>query len=123
MCAGSAWDAFYVVADEEEGRLKFGITSGDPRPRLGDHKRAGYGRVVRLLVDLPGDVAPELERSVLAALRLAGEAPVQGREYFHDSVTALVLDVVDNYPTHPTDLTPRRWTTVPPQQPALFSIG
>jgi hypothetical protein len=111
LCAGKVWNVFYVVADDERGQLKFGITSGPPKQRLGDHARAGYGRVVRLLANLPGDVAPEMERSVLAALRMSGEAPVQGREHFDAAVTALVLDIVDHYPlTGPCPL-------IPAQQP------
>lgn len=98
LCVGKVWDAFYVVADDEEGRLKFGITSGDPRPRLRRHATAGYSRVVRLLVGLPAGVAFELESSVLATLRLAREKPVRGKEYFDDRVMGVVLDIVDNYP-------------------------
>lgn len=100
VCAGKAWDAFYVVADDEEGRVKFGITSGDPRPRLGNHKRAGYSRVVRRLTGLPGNVALEMERAVRATLLLARKKPVQGREYFDAASMAVILDVVDNYPIH-----------------------
>lgn len=100
VCAGKAWDAFYVVADDEEDRVKFGITSGDPRPRLKNHKRAGYSRVVRQLVGLPGNVALEMERAVRATLLLARKKPVQGREYFDAAAMAVILDVVDNYPIH-----------------------
>lgn len=48
------------------------------------------------LPGLPIGVAPRIEQDVLAALRLAGEAPVRGREYYTARVTALILDVVDN---------------------------
>jgi hypothetical protein len=98
LCAGKVWDAFYLVIDRARHRLKFGITSGAPGPRLRKHRRAGYVETVRLLIALPGGDAPELERAVLGALRMAGEAPAQGREYFDATVLALVLDVVDNYP-------------------------
>jgi hypothetical protein len=97
-CAGKAWDAFYVVADESAALLKFGITTGNGRSRLNDHRRDGFGTVYRFLPGLPGDTAPCLEREVQATLRLAGEVPVRGREYYRDHVTALVLDVVDHYP-------------------------
>lgn len=99
-CSGKVWNAFYVVADDINDHLKFGITSGDPRPRLQDHERDGFDRVVRLLTDLPEGVAHALERSVLATLRLAGEQPVRGREYFDMRAMATVLDVVDHHSTH-----------------------
>lgn len=92
------WDVFYVVADDKEGIVKFGVTSGDPRPRLGAHRASGLDRVVRLLTNLPIDVAPDLERATKAALRLARERPLRGREYFGAHVLGTVLDIVDNYP-------------------------
>jgi hypothetical protein len=92
------WDTFYVVTTDPLVRLKFGITSNDGRARLRTHRAAGYRAVVRLMTGLPGDAAPDLERAVLAALRLAGVAPVRGREYYDADAIALVLDVVDNYP-------------------------
>ena len=101
LCVGKTWDVFYVVADEINDTVKFGITSGDPRPRLGIHARDGFDSVVRLIKGLPSDLAPRLERAVLAALRDAREAPVRGREYFPARVLGLVLDVVDG------------WTSVP----------
>lgn len=118
-CAGKAWDAFYVVANTEAGLIKFGITSGDPRPRLARHAKDGFKHVLRTLTGLPGSVAPDLERSVMATLRLAGDAPVRGREYYNDRVTAVVLDTVDNFPIQPLDLDPARRTAsvaIPAQQ-------
>ncbi|MFF8610813.1 hypothetical protein ACF06X_33445 [Streptomyces sp. NPDC015346] len=97
-CAGKTWDAFYVVADSDAELVKFGITSGSGRRRLAHHRRDGFDTVHRFLSGLPGDTAPSLERDVLATLRLAGEEPIRGYEYFPDRLTALVLDVVDNYP-------------------------
>ncbi len=102
LCAGHKWDVFYVVVDEISGTLKFGITSGDPRPRLGIHARDGFDRVVRLYEGLPGDLAPRLERAVRAALRDAREAPVRGREYFPARALGLVLDVVDGWTAPPS---------------------
>ncbi|MFP3986914.1 hypothetical protein U9R90_05305 [Streptomyces sp. E11-3] len=96
-CAGKAWDVFYVTVDEINGILKFGVTSGDARPRLTDHARDGFDSVVRLRVGLPGDLALRTERAVLAALRDAREAPVRGREYFPARTLGLVLDVVDGW--------------------------
>lgn len=100
-CAGTMWDVFYVVVDDLLGHLKFGITSGDPRGRLSVHRRHGYRTAVRVLADLPGTVAPNLERDVIATLRLAGEQPIHGREYYDIHVLATVLDIVDNYPGVP----------------------
>ena len=97
-CAGKNWDAFYVVADRAAGRIKFGITSGDVRPRLTRHRGRGYREVIRVLTGLPGTTAPGMEQAVLAALRLAGIRPVRGREYYDADALALVLDVTDNYP-------------------------
>lgn len=100
-CAGKSWDAFYVVTDDERGHVKLGITSGDPRSRLGDHRRRGFRTVVRVFDGLPGTVARDLERLVLSALRDAREAPVRGREYYDISALALIIDIVDNYPGLP----------------------
>ncbi|MFE6054501.1 GIY-YIG nuclease family protein [Kitasatospora sp. NPDC056446] len=97
FCAGHAWDAFYVVTDDAAGQVKFGITSGDPRPRLRTHAAAGFTRVLRVMSDLPGEDAPELERAVLKALRAEGRAPVRGREYFGLAELPTVLAVVDAY--------------------------
>lgn len=94
-CVGATWDAFYVVTGPET--VKFGITSGDPRPRLATHRTDGLPSVVRLFTDLPDDVAPILERVCLSALADAGVAPVRGREYFPVDALALVLDVVDGH--------------------------
>lgn len=96
-CAGKTWDIFYVVADDSNRLVKFGITSGDPRPRLSRHAYDGFDRIVRLVKDLPDDVAPRLERAILAALRDAREAPARGREYFPARVLGLVLDLVDGW--------------------------
>lgn len=53
------------------------------------------------MVGLPGTAAPDAERAVLAALAMAGEKPVKGREYFDRSCLALVLDVADSWLTAP----------------------
>lgn len=87
------WDVFYVVTSQVA--VKFGITSGDPRPRLSHHRQHGYTTVARLAVGLPGTVAPEAERTVKSALALAGEKPIQGTEYFDASCLPLILDVAD----------------------------
>ncbi|HSE07714.1 MAG TPA: hypothetical protein VLB29_03525 [Nocardioidaceae bacterium] len=98
LCKGKVWDVFYVVQDDLNDVIKFGVTSGNPRPRLGDHERDGFDRVVRLHVGLPDDVAPWLERAIISALRDAREKSVRGREYYHVRALPLVLDLVDNHP-------------------------
>lgn len=100
-CGGKAWDVLYVVADEINDTVKFGITSGDPRRRLNDHARDGFDSVVRLIEGLPGDLAPRLERAILAALRDAREEPVRGREYFPTHTLGLILDLVDGWTKSP----------------------
>ncbi len=94
-CAGQIWDAFYVVASADA--VKFGITSGDPRARLRVHAALGYTEVARLATGLPGTIAPDTETAIRAALALAGERPVRGREYFDVSCLALILDVADSW--------------------------
>jgi hypothetical protein len=94
-CIGCASDVFYVVANPGLRRIKFGITSGDERARLSDHRRAGYADVVRVVPGL--DDALILERHVVASLRDAGIRPAQGREYFDLVALAVVLDVVDGW--------------------------
>lgn len=111
ICAGRVWDVFYVVADDINELVKFGITSGDPRPRLSWHARNGFDRTVRLIKALPNDVAPRLERVVLAALRDAREAPVRGLEYFPAHVLGLVLDLVDGWTSVSETLPPLKAAT------------
>ncbi|MFC8463390.1 hypothetical protein [Streptomyces sp. NPDC057250] len=101
-CRGWDSNAFYVLTNEHAGTLKLGITTGAGRQRMNRHAADGFTTLHRFLAALPGGVAPVLERHVLATLRLAGERPVQGREYFPSSVLATVLDVVDHYPISKT---------------------
>jgi hypothetical protein len=97
ICAGKVWDAFYVVLNPVRQHVKFGITSGDPRARLGVHRGQGFREVMRSFTGLPGSVAPDIERATLAALRLAGITPVRGREYYDVSALAVIFDVADNF--------------------------
>src|SRR3546814_17597786 len=62
-CSHRAWDVFYVVQDELNDVIKFGITSGNPKQRLAVHERDGFDQVVRIHTGLPDDVAPWLERA------------------------------------------------------------
>lgn len=106
-CAGKNWDAFYVVTGS--GAVKFGITSGDPRPRLRIHATQGYAEVARLVTGLPGTVALDAERAVKQALAMAGERPLRGKEYFDISCLALVLDVADPWLSAPVVPVVRQW--------------
>lgn len=94
-CAGKVWDVFYVVRDAKTTVVKLGISSGNPRPRLGDHARNGLDTVERLHIGLPGSTAPELEHRILVALREAGERPVKGVEYFPGRALPLILRMTD----------------------------
>lgn len=94
-CHGGGWDVFYVVTSGPV--VKFGITSGDPGSRLRDHALNGFTEVLRTAAGLPGTVALDTERAVKAALAMAGETPVRGREYFDASCLALILDIADSW--------------------------
>lgn len=96
-CAKRAWNALYVVTDDLD-MVKFGITSGDPRPRLRFHRRAGLDQVVRLFTGLPAGVARELETRIIAALWKAGEEPIRGREYFPARSLPRILHLIDHHP-------------------------
>lgn len=97
FCAGKTWDAFYVVTNDRQSRVKFGITSGSTRRRLATHRRSGYETVVRAITAFTD--APKLESSVLATLRLAEIKPVHGREFYDISALGVILDIVDHWPT------------------------
>lgn len=98
LCSYAKWDVFYVVLNELDDVVKFGVTSGNGKVRIAAHRGDGFDRVVRLHTGLPDGVAPKLERMIVAALRDAKEQPVRGREYFPSHVLPLVLDVIDNHP-------------------------
>ena len=93
MCVGKIYDAFYVVAGARS--LKFGVTSGDPRPRLRDHRRDGYDSVKFLRTDMGAGAAWDLEKKVKVALFASGYTPVKGAEYFPIETLPLLLRLVD----------------------------
>jgi hypothetical protein len=95
VCAGRVSDVFYVVTGP--GGLKFGVSSGDPRPRLSDHRRIGYGTVARLYEGLADTTARDLERELRNLLKAAGVSPVRGREYYSIEALNTVLYVVDDW--------------------------
>lgn len=92
VCANRVYDVFYVVAGNS--LVKFGISSGDPKARLADHKRAGLDRQLFLRTGLPQGMALSLEGAMIHALNRAGHTPVQGREYFPDSCTDFIVGLV-----------------------------
>jgi len=96
-CAHQVWDIFYVVTNQDAQRVKFGITSLDPRTRLTRHRSNGYRQVELLLEGLPGSMANDMERAVNADLRAAGIRPVKGREYYDISNLPAILHVAVNY--------------------------
>ena len=96
QCAGRVHDVFYLVTGPRG--LKVGVTSGDPKDRLRDHRRDGYyedGDPDRLWIKLPPKVANETEDLVLASLKAAGIKPIERREYFGIEALPVVLSIVD----------------------------
>lgn len=88
-CAGRAWDAFYVVR-HRDGVVKFGITSGNPKSRLDDHKRDGFVTRVVVRTGLPDGVARSVETELMRRLRAHGIDPIRGREYFPANAASLI---------------------------------
>ncbi|MFF3654914.1 hypothetical protein [Streptomyces olivochromogenes] len=100
VCAGRIWDVLYVVSDEWGELVKVGITSGDPRRRLSNHRTNGLDQVVRLFTGLPDGVARNVERQVLTELEAAGVFPVWGQECFYGPrALNRMLDLIDHHPT------------------------
>lgn len=95
ICAGCVWDVFYVVSRPEA--VKFGVTSGDPRGRLGAHRRDGFTEVHRVFKGLPDGHAKWAEDQLKAAMSNVGYNPLGGsREYFPIEALDTVLGLVDN---------------------------
>ena len=84
------WSTFYVLINRALGRIKFGVTSSDPRPRIKAHRGRGYTETVRVLRDFPD--AFRREQHVIATLRDAGIAPAHGRECYDAAALPVVLD-------------------------------
>ena len=94
-CKCKVWDIFYVVTNDAGQAVKFGVTSHDSRARLQFHRADGFSNVIRTFTSLPD--AADLERAVMATLRLAGVEPVRGREYFDLAALSVILDIADNW--------------------------
>lgn len=73
--------------------VKFGITSGDPRPRLRLHAGNGFATVIRVIKDLSD--AADLERVVMATMSLIEVQPVRGREYYDAAELPLIAGIAD----------------------------
>ena len=97
ICAHRTWDVFYIVTNQNTRRVKFGITSGDAKIRLTQHRRNGYRTTGLLMAGLQGTTAPDIERAVKAALRLAGIAPVHGREHYDIIALPVIFEIASNY--------------------------
>lgn len=85
------WDVFYVVSNPLTHEVKFGVTSGDPRPRLNDHKADGFSQQQGLWAEFPE--AYDLECAVKIGLLDAGFKPVRGREYFRLEALPFILSM------------------------------
>jgi hypothetical protein len=98
ICANKYSDVVYVVTGPNG--LKFGITSGDPRPRLNDHKRisgGGYDTTVRLWTGLrPLGWARKMELNLRDNLADLDHHALPGtKEYFPAVSIPLVLCFLD----------------------------
>lgn len=94
-CTWSSQDVLYLVHDRQRDWVKFGITSGNPRPRLWSHAKDGFRVVVALHQGLPEGVAHAVEQGLIRKLRARGISSTQGREYFNGIHLSLILDLMN----------------------------
>lgn len=97
VCSWKSQSVVYLVRDPARHWIKFGITSREGLLRLDRHRRDGFTEVVRVEKELPVGTAPHVEQKIKLALAMAGEKPVQGREYFSDDSVPLVLNEIDQW--------------------------
>lgn len=95
ICAGKTWDVFYFMENPSNGNCKIGITSGDIRIRLREHRRNGLSKVLRMYIDLADYVAKTLEDDVLASLSDINIKPIKGREYFSSIAIKPIFSLLD----------------------------
>ena len=98
ICLACTWatqDVVYVVAGTDT--VKFGITSGDPRPRLNTHRRDGLPVLLALRQGLPVGRAFQVEQLIMMTLAELDVAPVRGREYFPAEYAPTILGLLDEY--------------------------
>ncbi len=96
-CAWSSQDVLYLVQDPDKSTVKFGITSGDPKARLGNHARDGFTAVLALRQGLPQGAAFAAEQNLIKRLKARGVQPVRGREYFDATYAPFILSMLDEY--------------------------
>lgn len=94
FCAGMDWDVIYVVMSDKLKRVKFGITSGDPRPRLSAHRSTGYNRTLYIATNI--DARP-VETDIKISLAIAGFNPIHGWEYFDINALATIMSTLESY--------------------------
>jgi hypothetical protein len=94
FCVNKIWDVFYIVGDPSTLRIKFGITSGNPNPRLNDHRQYGFTKTIILLTKLPDGLALIMEQLSRERLQDMGIKPIRGREYFPPEALPHVLSVI-----------------------------
>lgn len=90
VCTWTGQGVVYVVAGP--ALVTFGVTSGDPKPRLRTHVSDGFSTELRVWRGLPSDVAFRSEQLTLARLKSAGVQPVRGREYYQGRYAPLIVD-------------------------------
>jgi hypothetical protein len=96
-CVGKLWNRVYIVVNEDEELVKVGITSGDANRRLKRHREVGFQIVTYLSPVLEEGKARQTELYVLRELKLDGQEPVKGLEYFDISLTSKVKKLVKEY--------------------------
>lgn len=98
-CAWNSQDVLYVVVDPVNHHVKFGITSGDPKPRLRAHRQDGFTGTVAVRQGLPAGRAFQVEQSLIKWLARMDVKPVRGREYFQSDCLGLILGFIDQATT------------------------
>jgi hypothetical protein len=96
MC-GKCWidhDVFYVAVNRDDGEVKFGVSSGDPRGRLSFHRHYGFTHLIYLLRNVDAD---PIEKAILKALPRAGFRPVRRREYFALEALPTILELAEEF--------------------------
>ena len=61
------------------------------------HRGDGFTEVLYLVTGLPEGLAAYTEDKIRVALKMAGEKPVRGNEYFSDECLALIENEIGNW--------------------------
>lgn len=91
---------FYIVKNPDTEYIKFGITMRSARYRLENHRKDGYTIKVKIYRYLPGTIARDLERLVIAELKLRRIKPVKGHEYYNSIALPYVIALADKWLSH-----------------------